>query len=53
MFTIPVSGIDIGTASYGSVSMTLSETKNPGLHTHISTALEWTGDVVLEGHFMQ
>ena len=33
--------------------MMLSERKSPGSHTHISTALEWIGEVVLDGHFMQ
>jgi hypothetical protein len=33
--------------------MMLSERKRPGSHTHICTTLEWTGEVVLDGHFMQ
>ena len=53
MLTMPVNGMVMGTASYGYAFMTLSDRKKPGLQTHISTALECTGEVVFWGHFIQ
>ena len=53
MLMIPVRGMVMGTASYGYACMRLSDRKKPGSHTHISMALERTGEVVFVGHFMQ